>query len=215
MDFAIVRQNMIEGQLRPNRVTDERILEAVSKTPRELFVASPLAQLAYVDRELPIGNGRYLMNPLSICRLIQATEVEPDSAVLVIGGGGYSAALLSWLCNVVMAVESDSTLMARASHAYSVLSITNILLMQGALSTGLPKHAPYDVIVLDGAVARVPPAILDQLGENGRLVTVLYRPHMGQAVLMVKKHGLTSTLPLFDAGATLLPDFAAESSFVF
>jgi len=114
MDFSAARRNMVERQVRTNKVTDEAVLEALAQLPRERFVPESLSAVAYIDEDVPLGNGRYLMEPMVFARLVQAAQLQPGDRVLDLGCGcGYSTAILSRLANQVIALESDSSCMAQ------------------------------------------------------------------------------------------------------
>jgi protein-L-isoaspartate(D-aspartate) O-methyltransferase len=217
-DFALARRNMVDGQLRPNRVTNASLLAAVGELPRERFLPEGLRSVAYADDDVPLGSGRFLMEPMVLARLIQALQAQPDDKALVVASGcGYGAALLSRLAKSVVAVESDSALASAAEQTFKNLGIVNIEQAMARSEAGNPAGAPYDVILIEGAVHRVPQAILDQLAEGGRLTTVLAAPAgvLGVAQLVMKEGGVCSGRPLFDAGTTALPGFAAPSRFTF
>lgn len=216
MDFTALRQRMVEGQLRTNRVTDEAVLAAIQAVPRELFVPRALRTVAYVDDDIEIQRGRFLMEPMVFARLIQLAEIEPTDLVLDIGcGTGYSAVVLARLANGVVALESDPDLAQRAGELVRELGAANATVVQGPLEAGHPSQAPYDVIFLDGAVAELPPAITGQLAEGGRLVAVLTGAGVGRATIMTKTGGQLSSRPVFDAAIRLLPGFAGKPRFVF
>ncbi len=177
MDYAAARLNMVESQVRPNRVTDTRIVMAMLDLPRENFVPKPLRGVAYVDEDVHIGEGRYLMEPMVLARLIQAAGIELDDVVLEIGTGtGYGAAVLSRLAGKVIALESDAALANSAAQTLGALGITNVSVVDGTPIQGYPRQGPYDVILLGGGVEYIPPAIADQLGEGGRLLAVVVPP---------------------------------------
>lgn len=216
MDFAAARQNMVDRQVRTNKVTDDAVLEALGQVPRELFVPAGLRSAAYVDEDVPLGNGRYLIEPMVFARLLQAAEPRPSDLVLDLGcGSGYSTAVLSRLANMVVALECDRTLAQRTSAALAELSIDNAVVVEGPLEQGWPAQAPYNIIVLGGAAERVPEVVLDQLTEGGRLVGVEMRGGVGRAVLYLRHRGVVSGRMLFDAAVSMLPGLAAEPSFVF
>lgn len=216
MSFAAARHNMIESQLRTNRVTDKNVLAAFEAVPRELFMPPPMGSIAYVDEDLELAPGRWLMEPMVLARLLQAAEVRPDDVALAVGcGTGYCCAILARLAGTVVAVESDPELAAQAARILSELSIDNVVFVEGQLSEGNPRQAPYDVILIDGGVEEVPEAIQRQLAEGGRLVTVKRRGPVGRAVLMINRGGVVSSRVLFDAAVPLLPGFAREPGFVF
>jgi protein-L-isoaspartate(D-aspartate) O-methyltransferase len=217
MDFAAARQNMVECQLRPNRATDPRVVEAMGAVPRERFVPVALRDLAYVDEDLDIGSGRFLMEPMVFARLIQAAQIAPDDAVLDIACGlGCSSAVLARLARTVVALEQNAAQAAEAARLLREVGAGNVQVANGPLAAGWPSQAPYDVIVIEGAVPEVPPALVEQLGEGGRLVAVVNpgRP-MGQAVLAVRRGGVLAQRILFDATTPRLPEFAREPGFVF
>src|SRR5215475_16227815 len=123
-DFALARRNMVDGQLRPNRVTNAALLAAVGELPRERFLPDGLRSVAYADDDVPLGGGRFLMEPMVLARLVQALQVQPDDKVLVVASGrGYGAALLSRLAKSVVAVESDPTLAGSADQTFKSLGI--------------------------------------------------------------------------------------------
>lgn len=215
MDYAVARRNMIDGQIKPNRVTDPAVVAALSEVPREAFAPKHMRAVAYVDEALPIGRDRYLMEPMVLARLLQAAEVQPTDIALVIGTGtGYSAAVLARLANTVVALESDAQLAGQATATLAGLGIDNVVFTEGSLGRGYPAQAPYDVILFGGAVAEVSPAILDQLAEGGRLVTVVgSRSELGRATLYQRTGGRVASRVLFDAGTPLLPGFGPKTDF--
>jgi len=217
-DFALARRNMIDGQLRPNRVTNAELLTAIGDLPRERFLPDPLRSVAYADDDVPLGGGRYLMEPMVLARLIQALQPQHHDRALVVGAGrGYGAALLARLVKLVAAVESEPALAGPAGQIAKELGLVNIHWIAGKLEQGGPTEAPYDIVLIEGAVQQVPQTILDQMAEGGRLAVVLAGAGgaMGVAQLFVKEGGVTSGRPLFEAGTPLLPGFAPPPRFTF
>ncbi|MDB5408146.1 MAG: protein-L-isoaspartate O-methyltransferase [Rhodospirillales bacterium] len=214
-EYQSVRLNMVESQVRPNKVTDPAILDALLAVPRERFVPESLRGIAYVDEDVPLGGGRYLMEPMVFARLLQFAEIGSGDGVLDVGCAlGYSAAVLARIARRVVAVEDDKGLLPRARALLA--DVGNVTLVETPLAGGCPQHASYDVILLEGAVGSVPAAIAEQLAEGGRLVTVLYSAQgMGKAVLMTRRHGIIGQRIIFDAGTPLLPGFAPQPEFVF
>jgi protein-L-isoaspartate(D-aspartate) O-methyltransferase len=216
-DYATARLNMVENQIRTNRVSDERVLAAIAAVPRERFVPKRLHGNAYVDQDLALGNGRYLMEPVVFARLLQVAEIGAGDVVLDIGcGTGYSAAVLGKLAGTVVALESDAALAKQAIEALTELDVDNAAVVEGPLDEGYPRQAPYDVIVLGGAVDAVPAVLTDQLVEGGRLVAVVnVAPSVGNIEVIHRLYGGLSRRQIFDAAVPILPGFAAEHGFVF
>jgi protein-L-isoaspartate(D-aspartate) O-methyltransferase len=217
LDYRAARLNMVESQLRTNKVTDEAVLDAFLAVPRELFVPDHLDGIAYVDEDIPLGGGRFLMEPMVLARLMQMAAIGPEDGVLVIGAAtGYAAALIARLGARAVAVESDAGLAATARARLQELQLGNVTLLEGHLAEGYPAGAPYEVIVIAGAVAFVPDALARQLADRGRLVTIVKSSAaMGQGVLMTRAAGVLSQRAVFDAGPPFLPGFAPAPAFVF
>jgi len=211
------RAHMIESQLRPNRVTDDRLIGAFGQLRRELFVPEHLRGVAYVDEDLPLGKGRYLMQPMVLARLLQVAAVNPRETVLVVGAGvGYEAALLSLLARNVIALEDNAELARFGRSALVEHGIATASYVEAPLPAGHRQRAPYDVILFGGAVAEVPQEISSQLGEGGRMVAVL-RPGagVGRATVMLRTGGVLAQRVIFDATTPLLPGFVPKPAFVF
>jgi protein-L-isoaspartate(D-aspartate) O-methyltransferase len=215
MDYAIARRHMVDSQVRTNKVTDERLIEAIRSLPRERFVPEAARARAYLDDDVEIAPGRYLMEPMVTARLIQAADAKSDDIALIVGAGtGYAAALLSRIANTVVALESDAALAQSASTILAELAIDNAAVVEGALSAGCEKHAPYNIVYLDGLVEQVPPTLVSQLADGGRMVGVLLDRGIGRATLWIKSGGAVSHRALFDANVAPLPGFAAPARFV-
>lgn len=216
-DYAVARFNMVANQIRPNRVTDERLIGAMSELPRELFVPERLRGVAYIDEDIAVAPDRYLIEPVVLARLLQAADIRDSDVVLDIGcATGYSTAVVARLAATVVALESDEKLAAEATRLLGELGVDNTAVVKGLLNEGYPKQAPYDVIVLQGAVDDVPHKLRDQLAEGGRLLAVVNQDsRAGKATLMKEIHGSVFSRVLFDAAVPLLPGFAKASRFVF
>lgn len=217
IDFAQARQNMIDGQVRPNGIIDQRLVDAMAEIPRENFVPSNRRSVAYIDEDLALGEGRYLPEPVVTARLIQALDISSDDVVLEIGSGcGYATAVLARLANTVVALESSEALSARAQEVLGKLGIDNAVNVSGDLTEGYKEQAPFDAILIHGAVAQIPDAITAQLADDGRLATVV-RPArgVGQITLVRRVHGVASSMGLFDAGTPFLLGFEPTPAFSF
>lgn len=216
-DFAAARLNMVESQIRTNKVTDPRIVEAFESVPRELFVDEAKRGFAYIDEDLEVGAGRYLMEPMVLARLLQAAAPRPGDMALDIGcATGYSTAILARLVETVVAVEGDRALVETANRTLNDLDVDNAVVVEAPLTAGYQKQAPYDVILFQGAVCEVPEVIERQLSDGGRLVAVVCDAGgIGRGTLIQRSGDSFSTRALFDAATPLLPGFAREPGFVF
>lgn len=172
--FDEMRQTMIDCQLRPTGVSDQRVVEAFAFVPRERFVPADRAMLAYLDEDMAVAPGRYLMEPMAFGQLLMGAAFGAHERVLIIGAGtGYSAAVIARLVAEVVAVEQDPSLAAMARANLAALGSSNATVVEAPLAAGWAEGAPYDVLFLDGAVDVVPPALLAQLKDGGRVVGVI------------------------------------------
>ncbi|WP_029355306.1 protein-L-isoaspartate O-methyltransferase [Bosea sp. 117] len=219
IDFAEMRRAMVDAQVRANDVTDLRIVAAMMETPRERFVPASLRSFAYIDDDLLVKEGapaRYLMEPMVLAKLLQAAEVGAGDLVLDVGAGtGYSTAVLSKLAGQVVALEEDAELSGLGSSVLVELGLLNAAFVQGPLTAGWPGEAPYDVILLNGAIEIQPDALLAQLKPEGRLVTVVGRGRAGRATVYIRTSGGIGSRIVFDAAVPVLPGFEARPTFVF
>jgi len=216
-EFGAARAHMIESQLRPNKVIDARVLDTFGGIRRELFVPDHLRVVAYIDEDLPLGGGRYLMEPMVVARLLQAAQIERTDNVLIIGAGtGYEAALAAALARSVIALEEDPELARRARAALVEHFIASVSVVEGPLPQGYRPRAPYDVVLFCGAVADVPSEIDTQLAEGGRVLAVVKSANgIGRATLWARTGGVMARRVLFDAATPLLPGFSPKPAFAF
>ena len=223
-DYASARDHMVDGQVRPNKVIDPRIIRAMRSIPRERFVPPHLVSLAYADEDVPLDRGRALMEPMVIARLVQLARVRGGDRVLVVGAGpGYGAALLAACGGQVTALEEDEALLAVARRTLPEFA-PGVRLVAGPLAAGLAAGAPWDAIFIEGAVRAIPAAIALQLNPvGGRLVTVVMPGNVlsgGQGVLAEPgQHGAPSAklraAPIFDCATPLLPPLLPATAFQF
>jgi len=215
-DYSLQRTKMVDGQLRTTDVTDTAILDAMHDVPREEFVPRRLQALAYIDEDLEVAPGRYLMEPSPFARLIQLAGIKPADFVLDVGcATGYSAAVLSRIASSVVALESDSELAGSAGETLARLGYDNAVVVERALGGGLPDEAPYDVIVIEGAVDEVPDALFHQLRDGGRLVAVIGEGGSGIAHLFVKDGDAVASRRVFNCAVRSLPGFQKAPEFQF
>jgi protein-L-isoaspartate(D-aspartate) O-methyltransferase len=208
-DFAAAREAMVECQLRPQGVTDPAVVEAMGSVRREKFLPSHTRPLAYVDRAVAMGEGRFLPAPAVLGKLLTQMAPEPGRRALVIGGGtGYSAAVLAAMGLEATAVESDSALAAAARDQ-------GVHVIEAPLEAGHPKDAPFDQILIDGAVEYIPDAIIDQLADGGRLGAAIVDRGVTRLVVGRKAGGAFGYFSIGDAGVPALPGFSRPKSFTF
>jgi protein-L-isoaspartate(D-aspartate) O-methyltransferase len=205
---------MVDGQVRTSDVTDLRVISAMLEVPRERFIPQASAALAYLDLDVPVGGSRRLLRPMVFAKLIQAAEIEATDRLLDVGcAGGYSAAVLARVAGQVVALEQDAVLVKAAEESLS--SQSNVDVVSGPLAGGWPQGAPYDVVVLEGAIEVVPHALCEQLKDGGRLVCVLGSGPGSKAMLYRRSGGEVGGRPVFDASAALLPGFTKTPVFAF
>ncbi len=221
IDADRARQLMVDGQLRPNKVNDRRILDAMRTLPREIFVPPGQATLAYIDDAVKLGQGRVLTKPLVLARLIQLARPHAGETALIVGSAtGYAAAVLA-LCGLqVFALEQAPSLIAMARVAWPRVQAMDLAgtvsFIEGKLAEGHAAHAPYDLVFIDGAVPDIPPVIARQVAATGRLVTVIAKQGIsGVAVLAEPSVGSLRAQAAFDANTPLLPELTPTPSFSF
>ena len=208
-DFAAARRTMIENQLRPVGVSDPLVLDAMGSVAREQFVPEDSRPLAYADRSIPIGEGRYLAAPAVLGQLLTQMMPVPGQSTLVVGAGtGYSAAVLAAIGLEVTAVESSAGLI---EHGRAL----GVAIVEGPLASGYKKSAPYDLILIDGAVDMIPDAIIDQLADGGRLGTALADRGITRLIVGRKTRGAFGYLSIGDDGVPALPGFIRPKAFTF
>ena len=218
--FATARQKMVDGQVRPNDVTDIRILDAMLAVPREAFVPQDQRALAYLDLDLDVSEGtsakRFLIKPAVMAKMLQAAEIKNTDKVLVAGSApGYAAAVVARLAGQVIATESDPAQVAKASEVLAQLWLGNVTFRAAAAAEGDPANAYYDVIVLDGATEITPEVLYGQLKEGGRLVGVFAMTKPPRATIVTNSHGDFGNRALFDASVPVLPGLERLPAFVF
>jgi protein-L-isoaspartate(D-aspartate) O-methyltransferase len=220
LDYTLARNLMVDGQLRPSKVSDKRLIEVLRRLKREMFVPAPVREFAYSDQDLKISPTRVLMKPLVLARLLQLATPRAGETALVVGAGtGYGAAILAELGVQVTALEEDADLIALAREAAiggEAAQTFPVSFVTGKLADGYAERAPYDLIVIEGAVRAIPERIGRQVAQNGRLVTVLApEGSASTAILAEPSVGAVRARPAFDASTALLPGLLPAPSFAF
>lgn len=213
-DFVQNRTTMVDNQVRTCDVTNIELLDALLSVPREAFVGANKQDFAYIDEDIALGNGRFLMEPAPFAKLVQACSVKPDDLVLDIGcATGYSSAVFSQLASMVIGVEQDEDLAEKAEITLNELDYDNVAIVKGTLNEGFAKEAPYDVIFIGGAIDEVPSALFAQLKEGGRLVAVEGIGNSATAKLYTRMGDDVSGRKIFNCAIKLLPGFTKEVEF--
>ena len=217
--YAAARRAMIDSQIHPMGVVSEALLKAFEAVPREEFVSPGQQGICYADEDLKIADNRYLMEPSVLARLIQSAEPTKDDVVLTIGSGiGYNAAILSHLVSTVVALEDNQELIKQAQASWDKFAYCNIVGVEGNIVDGAPKTAPYDIIIINGAVCEIPQSLKEQLTIGGRLVAPVKKSGQTVAKATLVQHikdGVFSERILFDAGTPYLTGFEPKKEFVF
>jgi protein-L-isoaspartate(D-aspartate) O-methyltransferase len=214
-DYAAQRLNMVDSQVRTSDVTDVRIHAAMLDVPRERFVPAARRALAYSDTAVELVPNRYLLDPRIFAKMLNLATIAPADRVLDVGcATGYSAAVLARLAAKVTGLEQDADLVRIASDMVQAVGAVNVTIAQGSLSDGHKQGAPYDAIVIEGAVEKVPETLLGQLAEGGRLVAVVQKGAQGQACLYLRDGGRIGHRAAFDASTPLLAGFRQPVGFV-
>jgi protein-L-isoaspartate(D-aspartate) O-methyltransferase len=213
-DFTRMRDAMVASQLRPNAVSDPRVVATMARVPREAFLPIEQAALAYRDTAVPIAHGRAVNVPIATGKLLTRAELRPVDRVLLIGAaGGYTAAVLAGLVARVVAVESDKALLAIARPALATYA--NVDLVEGDLAAGSPAGAPYDVLLVDGAVEHLPQTLVDQIAPGGRVVTGLADRGVTRLASGVRSAGGFGLATFADVDCVALPGFTRPKVFTF
>jgi protein-L-isoaspartate(D-aspartate) O-methyltransferase len=215
-DMTLARRMMVDCQVRTADVTNLDLIDAMMAVPRELFVPPAAAGLAYLDSDIAIGDGRALIKPMVLAKLIQAAQIGGSDHVLDVGcGTGYSSAVLARLAGSVVALEENASLARKAQEALAKAGAASVVVATGPLTAGWLASAPYDVILLNGATEIVPEGLGSQLKPDGRIVAVFSRAPTGKAMIYRIIEGRLVGRPVFDAAAPVLPGFVAPEVFVF
>jgi protein-L-isoaspartate(D-aspartate) O-methyltransferase len=192
------RLRMVEQQLRARGIRDERVLAAMAKVPRHEFVPPEMRQAAYQDRALPIGYGQTISQPYMIAVMLEMLAVRAEDKALEVGAGsGYQAALLGELARVVYAVEIIEPLAERAKQTLARLGYDNVHILVGDGTLGYEPEAPFDRIIVSAACPEIPPPLIEQLAEQGRIVAPVGRRGVQECVVGIKRQGqldLTKTI---------------------
>jgi protein-L-isoaspartate(D-aspartate) O-methyltransferase len=215
-NFAARRTMMVDTQVRPSDVTKFPIIDAMLSVAREDFVPAAKREAAYMGENLDLGQRRVLLEPRTLAKMLDALNITPSELVLDVGSNmGYSAAVIAHMAEVVVAVEEDESMAKEAQEALSAANIDNVIVHTGPLADGAAQHGPYDVIVVQGGIARLPDALERQLKDGGRIACIFMEGALGEVRVGFKRNGLISWRNAFNAGAAVLPGFEKDAAFQF
>lgn len=213
-DFATRRTMMVDTQVRPSDVTKFPIIDAMLNIAREDFVPAAMREASYLGENLNIGPNRVILEPRTLSKMLDALDVSNDDLILDVAANyGYSSAVMAHIAEAVVAVEEDETMSQEAQEALSAAGIDNVAVHMAPLVEGAPQHGPYDVIILQGGVAEVPDALLNQLKEGGRIAAIFMDGPLGEVRIGLKQEGRVTWRLAFNAGAPILPGFARALNF--
>lgn len=209
-----LRTMMVDTQVRPSDVTKFPVIAAMLEVPREVFVPGAARSVAYSDGPIALGQGREMPEARVLAKMLDALDIQLSDQVLVIGGGhGYSTAVLARMAESVVMIEDDERRVEEAEAALALAGVDNAVVLPGALAGGAPKAAPFDVILIEGGVERVPEALEQQLAEGGRMIALFQEGRTGRARLGRKVEGRLAWRDVFDATAPVLPGFDVPRGF--
>ena len=205
---------MVDTQIRPSDVTKFPIIDAFLFVPREKFVPDGKREAAYIGENFQIGQSRVILEPRTLAKLLDALDVNNDELVLDIGTGlGYSSAVISLVAEFVIAVEEDSSLASEAEEILSEIGADNVVVEVNKLEEGAPEHGPYDVIIIQGGVEKIPCSILKQLKNGGRVGAIFMEEGLGTAKIGFKLNDKINWRYSFNAAAPVLPGFFKQKDF--
>ncbi len=213
-DFTQLRTTMVDTQVRPSDVTKFPIIEAMLTVPRENFVPEEKRAAAYVGDHVDLGNGRVVLDPRILAKMLDALNIENDELVLDLGCGlGYSSAVIARMAQAVVAVEEDEALAEEAAKALVANGSDNVILETGPIAKGEPQHGPYDVVIVQGGVEEMPEDILSQVKEKGRICAIFIDGALGIVRIGYKIDGEITWRMVFNATAPVLPGFEKSAEF--
>ncbi|MCZ0961506.1 protein-L-isoaspartate O-methyltransferase family protein [Paracoccus benzoatiresistens] len=214
-DFAARRIMMVDTQVRPNDVTKFPVIEAMLAVPMEDFVPDSRRAVAYSGENLDLGQGRVLLEPRTLGKMIDMLDLQPEDMVLDLGCGyGYSSAVIARLVQAVVAIEDKADMAAEAERRLGEAGVFNVAVLNAPLAQGALKQGPYDAILIGGGVETVPAAILEQLKEGGRIAALFLEGALGVVRIGHLLHGRVNWRYGFNAQAPLLAGFERERGFV-
>lgn len=215
-DFSAARDAMVESQIRTSDVTDLAVLAAFRSTAREAFVPTARKALAYADCHIETDEGRVMLAPRDLAKMIQAADIDPADVILDLAcGRGYSTAILAQLADTVIGLETEEAAVTRATELLVDADISNAAVVQGDLKSGAAEHGPFNIIFIGAAIPAVHQPWFSQLANGGRVVCIIQNGPIGRVTVFTKSGDAVGQKVVFDASAPYLPGFELEKAFVF
>lgn len=213
-DFAARRTTMVDTQVRPSDVTKFPIINAMLTVPREDFVPAAQREAAYLGENLDLGQGRVVLDPRTLAKMLDHLDITNDELVLDVGCAmGYSSAVIAHMAEAVVAVEEDEAMATEAQEALAEVGSDNVIVHVGPLAEGAPQHGPYDAVIVQGAVEEVPAGLVVQIKDGGRIACLFMEEGLGEVRVGYKQNDQISWRSEFNAGAPVLRGFERKVAF--
>jgi protein-L-isoaspartate(D-aspartate) O-methyltransferase len=213
-DFAARRTTMVDTQVRPSDVTKFPIINAMLTVPREDFVPAAQREAAYLGENLDLGQGRVVLDPRTLAKMLDHLDITNDELVLDVGCAmGYSSAVIAHMAEAVVAVEEDEAMATEAQEALAEVGSDNVIVHVGPLAEGAPQHGPYDAVIVQGAVEEVPAGLVEQIKDGGRIACLFMEEGLGEVRVGYKQNDQISWRSEFNAGAPVLRGFERKVAF--
>lgn len=218
MNFDGLRKAMVDSQIRPNKVFDQNVIDAFLAVPREIFVPKHLQDIAYIDEDISLSGGRFIMEAMVVARLLQTLDIQKtDSVLSVASSTGYACAVISHLADSVIGIETRAPMVEKAQNNMSKLGIGNVAFVKSRLQDGLASEAPFDIMLIEGGVEAIPDALFEQLSDGGRIAAIhrAVGKEVGEACIWTKTGKNISANLIFTAQVPVLEEFKVKPKFTF
>ena len=217
--LEIMKNNMINNQLKPSGINDDKLLQIFDSIPKELFLDDEKKSISYHDGNIEVKKGRWLLSNATIAKMIDSVNFSKDDVILEIGAGcGYTTAILESLASIVVGIESDITLREKANKIIAQIGLDSAIIINGDHNKGHLKSAPYDKIFIFGSVSCVPDCLFDQLAENGKLLCGVKNSSdnsYGKAFVFSKNKSIINSSVIFEGNIPEVPGFEKQENFEF
>jgi protein-L-isoaspartate(D-aspartate) O-methyltransferase len=218
-NYKAYREKMVDCQLRTNGIVDEQLLDVFEDLPREIFVPERLHSAAYVDEDIMLEDGCFFMEPMVLAKMLQVSNIKPSDVVLNIGDDtGYSSAILSYLVSTVVTLETRVGALDKARKIWADRDLCNIAVVKGSCANGYPKHGPYSLILVNGALQDIPTDLFKQVSEDGRIISIKREDINAPGMMVLYERnsaGEFSYKAICDVSTPFLQEFEPAETFKF